>query len=153
MPDPHEIFQARMEKFKSAIKKYKNDRLKIINEKADEQERFELKKINDEASNRNQDAFKRMEDNIKVAEKIFKSRKINQCRMSEMKVRFDMIERVQEDTKNKLKQQKADLNAYKQLLRVLIKQGLIKLLQEDVEVRCLKEDVAIVKEVLAGCQQ
>jgi hypothetical protein len=48
--------------------------------------------------------------------------------MSEMKVRFDMIERVQEDTKNKLKQQKADLNAYKQLLRVLIKQGLIKLL-------------------------
>lgn len=64
-----------------------------------------------------------------------------------------MIERVQEDTKNKLKQQKADLNAYKQLLRVLIKQGLIKLLQEDVEVRCLKEDVAIVKEVLAGCQQ
>ncbi len=73
--------------------------------------------------------------------------------MSEMKVRFDMIEKVQEDTKNQLKRQKADLNGYKQLLRVLIKQGLIKLLEEEVEIRCLKEDIPIVKEVLAGCEK
>ena len=64
-----------------------------------------------------------------------------------------MIERVQEDTKNQLKRQKADLNAYRQLLRVLIKQGLIKLLEEEVEIRCLKEDIPIVKEVLAGCEK
>ena len=153
MPDPHEIFQARMEKFKFAIKKYKNDNLRVINEKADREEEFELNKIKGEANIRNEDSFKRMEDNIKVAEKIFKSRKINQCRMSEMKVRFDMIEKVQEDTKNQLKRQKADLNGYKQLLRVLIKQGLIKLLEEEVEIRCLKEDIPIVKEVLAGCEK
>lgn len=73
--------------------------------------------------------------------------------MSEMKVRFDMIEKVQEDTKKQLQRQKADLNGYKQLLRVLIKQGLIKLLEEEVEIRCLKEDIPIVKEVLAGCEK
>lgn len=60
--------------------------------------------------------------------------------MSEMKIRFDMIERVQEDTKQKLKLQKADLKTYKILLKDLIKQGLIKLIEENVEIRCLKED-------------
>ncbi len=60
--------------------------------------------------------------------------------MSEMKIRFDMIERVQEDTKQKLKLQKADLKTYKVLLKDLIKQGLIKLIEENVEIRCLKED-------------
>lgn len=45
MPDPHEIFEARMEKFKFAIKKYKNDQLRVINDKADREEEFELSKI------------------------------------------------------------------------------------------------------------
>jgi len=51
-----------------------------------------------------------------------------------------MIERVQEDTKNQLKLQKADLKTYKVLLKDLIKQGLIKLIEENVEIRCLRED-------------
>lgn len=73
--------------------------------------------------------------------------------MSEMKVRFDMIERVMEDTKKQLKKQKENPNTYKALLKVLIKQGLIKLLEEEVEVRCLKEDVQVVKEVVASCEK
>jgi hypothetical protein len=43
-----------------------------------------------------------------------------------------MIERVQEETKNKLKLQKTDLKIYKILLKDLIKQGLIKLIEENV---------------------
>ncbi len=94
-----------------------------------------------------------MEDNIKVAEKIFKSRKTNECRMSEMKVRFDMIEKIEEETKTKLKSQRADKNGYKALLKQLIKQGLIKLLEEDVEIRCLKEDEPLVREVMGVCER
>ncbi len=71
-----------MEKFRAAIKKYKGDNLKVIKDKADQEKEFEINKIKSEANSRNEDSFKRMEDNIKVAEKIFKSRKINECRMS-----------------------------------------------------------------------
>ena len=81
-----------------------------------------------------------MEDNVKVAEKIFKSRKVNECRMSEMKVRFDMIERVQEDAKDNLLSQIKTPESYKAVLKKLIVQGLIKLLEEEVEIRCLKSD-------------
>ena len=75
-----------------------------------------------------------------MAEKIFKSRKINDCRMQEMKVRFDMIERVQEDAKKKLMLQAQDPSQYRELLKKLITQGLIKLVEEKVEVRCLRSD-------------
>lgn len=68
-----------------------------------------------------------------------------------MKVRFDMIERVQEEAKNHLKTQISNPQDYKQLLKGLITQGLIKLLEEKVEIRCLKQDEGIVKEVMGEC--
>ena len=60
--------------------------------------------------------------------------------MQEMKVRFDMIERVQEEAKKKLKEQASDPQQYRLLLKGLITQGLIKLVEEEVEIRCLRSD-------------
>ena len=60
--------------------------------------------------------------------------------MQEMKVRFDMIERVQEEAKKKLHEQASDPAQYRALLKALIAQGLIKLVEEDVEIRCLRSD-------------
>jgi hypothetical protein len=40
-----------------------------------------VNKIKNEARERDEEVFKKTEDDIKVAEKIFKSRKINDCRM------------------------------------------------------------------------
>lgn len=57
-----------------------------------------------------------------------------------MKVRFDMIERVQEEAKKKLKEQASDPQQYRLLLKGLITQGLIKLVEEEVEIRCLRSD-------------
>lgn len=53
------------------------DQLKIVNDKASKQEEYELDKINNDARNKNADTFKKLEDSVKVAEKIFKSRKLN----------------------------------------------------------------------------
>jgi hypothetical protein len=75
-----------------------------------------------------------------VAEKIFKSRKLNECRMREMKVRFDMIERIQEEAKRNLLQIVQNTTTYKAFLKQLIKQGLIKLLEENIEIRCLRTE-------------
>jgi len=75
-----------------------------------------------------------------VAEKIFKSRKLNECRMREMKVRFDMIERIQEEAKRNLLQTVQNTTTYKAFLKQLIKQGLIKLLEENIEIRCLRTE-------------
>jgi len=52
--------------------------------------------------------------------------------MREMKVRFDMIERIQEEAKKNLLKQVQNIATYKVFLKQLIKQGLIKLLEENI---------------------
>ena len=87
----------------AAIKRDKINHLNRINTQADEEEEVELGQIKRDARDKDEDLFKKMENDVKVAEKIFKSRKINDCRMKEMKVRFDMIEKVEKETKDHLK--------------------------------------------------
>lgn len=99
------VAEARMDRFLRFIKKTCRDKEGKINEDGEKEEEFVINKIKAEANSRDEEVFKRMEDGVKVAEKIFKSRKINECRMQEMKVRFDMIEKVQEDARHKLRQQ------------------------------------------------
>ena len=97
-----------MHKFLQFIKKYGKDKENKIKQEGSKEEEFTINKIRNEESMRDEEVFKKMEDGVKVAEKIFKSRKVNECRMQEMKVRFDMIERVQEEAKTKLKEQSSN---------------------------------------------
>ena len=48
--------------------------------------------------------------------------------MAKMKLRHEYIERIQEDIKNALTKKISDANIYKDLLKKLIIQGLIKML-------------------------
>ncbi len=70
-----------------------------------------------------------------------------------MKVRFDMIEKIQEEAKNTLLKQVQTIESYKAFLKLLVKQGLIKLLEENIEIRCLRAEEQIVAEVIKECQQ
>lgn len=63
-----------------------------------------------------------------------------------------MIEKMQNEIKTKLLQSTSDVNKYKQLLQTLIIQGLIKMLEETVEVKCLAKDVGFMNEVLPYCE-
>lgn len=94
--DPHQVYEERMNRFLKTIKNYQTTQVEDVNKKADQEEKYWVDKIQSEAKEKNEEAFRKLDNQVKVAEKIFKSRKINECRMSEMKVRFDMIEKVQE---------------------------------------------------------
>ena len=72
--------------------------------------------------------------------------------MSKMKLRFEMIEKIQQEVQNKLVTTLTNPSAYQELLRKLILQGMIKLLEEKIEVQCLKKDIATVKEVARKCE-
>ncbi len=142
-----------MHRFLKTVKDYQQSNLKVINDKADKEEEFWINKIKHEAQEKDEEAFRKMENSVKVAEKIFKSRKINECRMSEMKVRFDMIEKVQNEAKDHLKRKIENVLEYKKLLKGLIMQSLIKLLEEKVDIRCIKSQEHIVREVMLECQR
>lgn len=65
-----------------------------------------------------------------------------------MKKRFELIEKMQNEIKSKLLATTNDRQKYRELLKKLILQGMIKMLEETVEVKCLDKDLDLVRELL-----
>lgn len=70
-----------------------------------------------------------------------------------MKKRFELIEKMQNEIKSKLLATTNDRQKYRELLKKLILQGMIKMLEETVEVKCLDKDLDLVRELLPQCQR
>lgn len=66
-----------MNRFLATIKNYQISNVRTVNEKADKEEEYCVNKIKHDAREKDEEAFRKMENSVKVAEKIFKSRKIN----------------------------------------------------------------------------
>lgn len=66
-------------------------------------------------------------------------------RLSKMKLRFEMIEKVQAEVNNSLLDKICNEEVYKDLLQNLLVQGMIKMLEEKVEVKCLARDTNLVR--------
>lgn len=91
---------------------------------------------------------------LAVKQRIERSTTINQARMEAMKVRNDLIMGLMEDAKFEINdhfQQHQD--AYRTVLKELIIQGLIKLLDSRVVIRCREIDVSLVNDVLSEARE
>eukprot|EP00919_Chromeraceae_sp_WS-2016_P012109 GHVR01028403.1.p1 GENE.GHVR01028403.1~~GHVR01028403.1.p1 ORF type:complete len:100 (+),score=10.46 GHVR01028403.1:2612-2911(+) len=99
MIDTQELFEDRMEQFKRTIRKFKNQEVKAIEDKGRDEQEYEGNKIIKESKERDEEFYDKKFKGIQVDIKIIKSRKINDLRMSKMKVRFEIIEKVQDNIK------------------------------------------------------
>ena len=81
--------------------------------------------------------------------KIVQSQKMNKLRLEKLKVKIDCVNSVFEDAKTQLiKKIKNNPEEYRKILKDLLVQGLIRLLDDKVNVLCKKEDYDIVKELI-----
>lgn len=76
------------------------------------------------------------------------SQKKNKLRLEKLKIKIDLVNNVVDETKHALQEKLKDKNNYKQVLKKLIIQGFIKLLEKDVNIICKREDVDLVKSVV-----
>lgn len=91
---------------------------------------------------------KELED-YKTKMKIVQSQKMNKLRLEKLKVKIDCVNSVFEDAKTQLiKKIKNNPEEYKKILKDLLVQGLIRLLDDKINVICKKEDFDIVKELI-----
>ena len=92
---------------------------------------------------------KKMEKDLedyKTQMKIAQSQKMNKLRLEKLKVKIDCVNSVFEDAKKELnKKIKNNPEQYKKILKDLLVQGFIKLLDDKINVLCKKEDLDIVK--------
>ena len=88
---------------------------------------------------------KELED-YKTKMKIVQSQKMNKLRLEKLKVKIDCVNSVFEDAKTQLlKKIKNNPEEYKKILKDLLVQGFIRLLDDKINVLCKKEDFDLVK--------
>ena len=91
---------------------------------------------------------KELED-YKTKMKIQQSQKMNKLRLEKLKTKIDCVNLVFEDAKTQLvKKIKNNPEEYKKILKDLLIQGFIRLLDDKVNVLCKKEDYDLVKSLI-----
>lgn len=84
--------------------------------------------------------------------KIEKSRLINEMRLSKMSKRYGYLETLKGDIRKELEKRLQNKEEYKKLLKNLILQAMIKLMEPETTLRCLRNDVALIESLIKDCQ-
>lgn len=92
--------------------------------------------------------FEKKRTDLQTQSRIKRSGKVNEARMNAMQKQNDVVETVKSMAADRLAKAK-DSIGYQDLVRALVVQGLIKLREEKVVVRCREEDKTIVEGVLS----
>jgi V-type H+-transporting ATPase subunit E len=116
-----------------------------------EKERDKLVEKGTENLNRE---FSEKINTLNVEQKVEISGKINETRLKRMKKRNDCVEELRKLAQTKLAQSFASNAAvYRGVLKKLIIQGMIKLLEDEVDIRVRKEDHQLAKSLIPECEK
>ena len=88
-----------------------------------------------------------------VTKKLEKSRKINETRLEIQNTRNQLLNKLKDELEIKLREMVKKQGRYNELLKQLILQGLIRLLEKKVVVKCLKQDEETVKKMIPDLQE
>lgn len=99
--------------------------------------------------------YQEKSQNLAIQQKIAASTKTNEVRIKRMNCRNDCLEKLKEETKTRLIEvMKSNPDLYRATLKNLIIQGMIKLLEENVELLCRNRgEEEMVKGMLKECQK
>lgn len=101
-----------------------------------------------------QGQFKQKRKDLENQERITRSNQIGACNVRKMVDREEIIVGIKEACKAKIaKVVTADAKAYKKLLHQLLVQGMLRLNETKIEVRCRKADIHVVESVMAAAAQ
>ncbi|XP_051113317.1 V-type proton ATPase subunit E-like [Andrographis paniculata] len=95
--------------------------------------------------------YERKEKQVQIRRKIEYSMQLNASRLKVLQAQDDLVNEMKEETSKQLLNVSGDSN-YKQLLKNLIVQGLLRLKEPSVLLRCRKEDLALVDSVLQSAK-
>ncbi|CAD8148378.1 unnamed protein product [Paramecium octaurelia] len=145
--------QERVKKMVNAIKAEANEKAEQIKDMAAQQFRIEKNKLLNQQKEKIIEEYKKKIESYTIEKRIQRSSKINQSRLSKMQARFELIQRLKEEVRQKMAKLIQDQSVYKELLKNLIIQGMIKLLEPRIELTCLEQDVQLIRTILVECQE
>ena len=132
------------------IKQHGDEEVSRIKESQEHEFTIEHNKYIEEQKKIMDDNYKAELQNEEVKLKIQQSKKQNEMRIERMRKVNEYVEELRTQTKAQIREKmKKDKAAYKKLLEDLLVQGLIKMMEGQLFIRCRKEDVKLIEDVQA----
>ncbi|ORZ31764.1 ATPase, V1/A1 complex, subunit E [Catenaria anguillulae PL171] len=140
--------QNEMKKMVAFIKQEALEKAKEIKIKADEEFNIEKAKIVRQETATIDALFQKKMKQFEVQRKIAASNHTNKAKVKVLQKRHDLLAQTFNDTRAQLETLTADQPKYKELIKGLLVQSFLELLETDVVVQCVERDVLVVNSVL-----
>ena len=135
------------------IQQEADEKAQIIIEEAKQKMQKEKNKVYNFQRENLINEFKKKEEADQVQKRLEKSRKINQCRLEIQNFRNTLLERLKNELKEKTIQLTNNKEKYRVFMKELILQGLIRLLEPKVSIKCREKDVKLVESLFEEVQE
>eukprot|EP00824_Muranothrix_gubernata_P027047 TRINITY_DN995_c1_g1_i3.p1 TRINITY_DN995_c1_g1~~TRINITY_DN995_c1_g1_i3.p1 ORF type:complete len:234 (-),score=69.82 TRINITY_DN995_c1_g1_i3:56-757(-) len=132
----------------SFIKQEAQEKAQEIMVKAEEEFNIEKLQLVEAEKAKIRLEYERKEKQVEVQKRIAYSTELNVSRLKILRFKDDVLHTLFEDAMEALRDVTKDQVAYKKLLKDMILQGVIKLQEPEVSVRCRKEDETLVEGIL-----
>ncbi|XP_062521848.1 V-type proton ATPase subunit E-like [Corticium candelabrum] len=135
------------------IQQEATEKAEEIDAKAEEEFSIEKGRLVQQEKMKIMTVYEKREKQIDLQKKIQRSNLLNQARLQVLKRRDDSVEQLLKEARSHLSRITQNKKQYQELVKQLIIQGLYQLLEENVTIRCRKEDVNVVESSLDAAAQ
>lgn len=140
--------QRQIQHMMAFIEQEANEKAEEIDAKAEEEFNIEKGRLVQEQRIKIMEYYEKKEKQVELDRKIQNSLMLNQARLRILKARGEHIRDLLDVAQKSLIDVTKDQNKYKDLLSKLIEQALYRMMEKEVVVKCRKEDLDLVKQVL-----
>ena len=135
------------------IKQEAEEKAQIIIEEAKQKMQKEKNKVYNFQREKLISEYELKEENDGITKRLEKSRKINETRLDIQNHRNNLLEDLKVNLETKLREMMRDKKKYSNLLKSLMVQGMIRLLEKKIFIKCREEDKDLVQGLLADAKK
>ena len=144
----------RIEQMCEFIKQEAREKANEIKIKTQEEFDLDRQMIAQEGKSKVREEYAKKEKDLQVQQRIAQSAEIGRQTKRRMVARDDLLNKLYAQAKDRLAQlSTSDVNKYKEVLKDLVLQGLIKIEEPDIVVRCRKVDLELVREIIPAVRE
>jgi V-type H+-transporting ATPase subunit E len=133
------------------IEQEANEKAEEIDTKAEEEFNMEKGRLVQQQRTKILEYYEKKEKQVELQRKIQRSNMQNQGRLKCLKAREDHLRNVLDEARNNLSKISSDEKRYPSILKGLIMQALLQLLERDVILKCRQKDESLVNKLLPEC--
>ncbi|CAJ0601252.1 unnamed protein product [Cylicocyclus nassatus] len=133
------------------IEQEANEKAEEIDAKAEEEFNIEKGRLVQQQRQKIMEFYEKKEKQVELQRKIQSSNSLNEGRLMCLKAREDHIRNVLEEARMNLSKISGDQARYPSILKGLIMQAMLQLLEKEVTLQCREKDLPLVEKLLPEC--